>query len=32
MDKPPDYTAKQADICCELGVVFSSFFSKLLWF
>jgi len=23
MDKPPDHTAEQADICCELGVVLS---------
>jgi len=21
MEKPPDHTAEQADICCELGVV-----------
>jgi len=21
MDKPPDHTAEQADICCELNVV-----------
>jgi len=26
MDKPPDHTAEQADICCELGVVLGYIF------
>jgi len=37
MDKPPDDTAEQADICCELGVVlpprmqFFTIYQKSSW-